>query len=69
MTTGTQAPGASADFASYAESLYRYAGAHLDPFSLRCWIIQRLMLDHGLEHRSAKEIYESVRAQDVGTRR
>jgi hypothetical protein len=54
----------------YAETLYRYAQRRLDPFSLRCWIIQRLMLDQGLAHPRAERVLESVLASvdpgDVG---
>ena len=53
-----------ADSVSYAECLYRYAAPRLDPFSLRCWIIQRLMLDEGLEHGCAEDVFEDVRAKD-----
>jgi hypothetical protein len=32
--------------------------SRVDPFSLRCWIIQRLMVDDGLEHESAERAFE-----------
>jgi hypothetical protein len=60
MTRDLSAPAAPADSVSYAESLYGYAAPRLDPFSLRCWIIERLMLDEGIEHRCAEEIFEYV---------
>jgi hypothetical protein len=47
---------------AYAETLYRYARPRLDAFSLRCWIIQRLMLDQGLAHECAERVFESVLA-------
>ena len=43
----------SADAVLYARSLHEYAAPHLDAFSLRCWIIQRLMLDLEVEHEAA----------------
>ena len=43
---------------AYAESLYRYAADRLDAFSLRCWIVRRLMLDAGLEHETAVHAFE-----------
>jgi hypothetical protein len=52
--------GAAADAVLYARSLHAYAARRLDPFSLRCWIIQRLMLDQGLEHETAELVYEEV---------
>ena len=45
---------------AHAESLYRYAATRLDAFSLRCWIIQRLMLDDGLGHENAERAFENV---------
>jgi hypothetical protein len=45
---------------AHAESLYRYAAPRLDAFSLRCWIIQRLMLDDGLGHENAERAFENV---------
>ena len=35
--------------------------SRLDEFSLRCWIIQRLMLDDGLDHESAERAFEHAR--------
>jgi hypothetical protein len=55
------------DSLAYAETLYVYAGDRLDPFSLRCWIIRRLMLDKGLEHACAERAFEH--AVDVVRRR
>jgi hypothetical protein len=49
------------DSLTYAESLYSYASSRLDAFSLRCWIIQRLMVDDGLEHESAERAFEYAR--------
>jgi hypothetical protein len=46
---------------TYADSLYRYASSRLDELSLRCWVIQRLMLDDGLEHESAERAFEHAR--------
>jgi hypothetical protein len=43
---------------AYAESLYRHAASRLDAFSLRCWIIRRLMLDDGLDHQGAERAFE-----------
>lgn len=47
--------------ATYAEQLYDYAGGRLDPHSLRCWIIGRLMLDEGLDHAGAEAAFEQAR--------
>ena len=55
---------ARADSVAYAECLYRYAAPRLDPFSLRCWIIQRLMLDNGIEHQRAAEVAEYVLSKE-----
>ena len=55
-------PVAPPDSLAYAESLYRYAGSRLDPYSLRCWIIRRLMLDDGLDHSCAELAFEHVLA-------
>ena len=46
----------------YAESLYDYAAERLDAFSLRCWVIRRLMADDALEHGCAEELFERVLA-------
>ena len=58
MSTPPQA--ARGESFAYAESLYGYAAGRLNPFSLRCWLIQRLMLDLGLEHGCAEEAVEHV---------
>jgi hypothetical protein len=67
-TTSTET--ALPDSLEYAESLYQYAAQRLDPFSLRCWIIRRLMLDDGLEHPIAEDVFDRVlaSANDVGGR-
>jgi hypothetical protein len=57
-------PPATLDSLAYAESLYHYAGDRLDPFSLRCWIVRRLMLDDGLDHSSAALAFEHVLAAE-----
>jgi hypothetical protein len=54
------------DSLTYADSLYRYASARLDEFSLRCWVIRRLMLDDGLEHESAERAFEHARENGTG---
>ena len=64
MTSDVSAPATPADSVAYAASLYGYAARRLDPFSLRCWVIQRLMLDEGLEHGCAEDVFEEVRAKD-----
>jgi hypothetical protein len=64
MTSDISVPATPADSVAYAETLYGYAARRLDPFSLRCWIIQRLMLDEGLEHGCAEDVFEDVRAKD-----
>jgi len=46
------------DSLAYADSLYSYASPRLDELSLRCWVIQRLMLDDGLDHASAERAFE-----------
>jgi hypothetical protein len=56
------APPAPLDSVAYAESLHGYAAQRLDAFSLRCWIIQRLMLDEGLDHSCAEDVCEHVLA-------
>jgi hypothetical protein len=48
------------DAEAYAESLYVYASARLDAYSLRCWIVQRLMLDLGLDHAQAVTALEAM---------
>ena len=62
-------PSAALDSLAYAESLCRYAGDRLDPFSLRCWIVRRLMLDDGLDHSSAERAFEHVVASERGAGR
>ena len=54
---------ARVDSLLYALSLHDYGANRLDPFSLRCWIIQRLMLDHGLDHACAEDVFEHVFAR------
>jgi hypothetical protein len=49
-----------ADAASYAASLHNHAACRLDSFSLRCWIIRRLMLDQGLGHDAAERTCDRV---------
>jgi hypothetical protein len=56
------------DSLAYAESLYEYAAQRLDAFSLRCWIIGRLMADDGLEHECAEELFERVLASALKKR-
>jgi hypothetical protein len=53
------------DSHAYAESLYRHAAFRLDAFSLRCWIIRRLMFDLGLDHGRAEDLFEDVHAAGV----
>jgi hypothetical protein len=48
------------DAEAYAESLYAYGSARLDAYSLRCWIVQRLMLDLGLDHDRAVTALEAT---------
>lgn len=60
MSTQSPAAGVPSDSLAYAETLYVYAARRLDAFSLRCWIIQRLMLDEGLEHTCAETAFEHV---------
>ena len=50
------------DSLAYATALHDYAAERLDAFSLRCWIIRRLMADDGLEHACAEELFERVLA-------
>ena len=70
MSTAAATEKAPPDALEYAESLYDYAVRRLDPFSLRCWIIRRLMLDRGLAHLAAEEVFDLVlaAATDVGNR-
>lgn len=49
------------DSLAYADSLYSYASPRLGELSLRCWVIQRLMLDDGLDHASAERAFEHAR--------
>jgi hypothetical protein len=60
MSTQSALQTAPVDSLAYAQSLYDYADQRLDAFSLRCWIIRRLMLDEGLEHLCAEEVFEHV---------
>ena len=62
MSTPSVQQTAPVDSLVYAQSLYNYAARRLDPISLRCWIIQRLMLDDGLEHGCAEDVFEHVLA-------
>jgi len=62
MSTRSIPRSATVDSHAYAESLYGYAAARLDAFSLRCWTIRRLMLDLGLDHGGAEELFEQVDA-------
>ena len=48
--------------ATYADQLYDHAAGRLDPDSLRCWIIGRLMLDEGVDHAAAEGAFESARS-------
>ena len=65
MSTQSVQQTAPVDSLLYARSLHDYAAHRLDPFSLRCWIIRRLMLDHGLEHGCAEEAFEHVLASTL----
>ena len=65
MSTQSVQQTAPVDSLVYAQSLHSYAAHRLDPFSLRCWIIQRLMLDHGLEHACAEDVFEHVLASTL----
>jgi hypothetical protein len=47
-----------------ADLLFHYACGRLDPGSLRCWIIQRLMLDEHLDHEHAEDAYARVIAAE-----
>ena len=61
MTFPTECPSeAVAEAILYARSLHEYAAPRLDAFSLRCWIIQRLMLDLELEHETAERACSAV---------
>ena len=62
MSTRSRPRSAPVDSHAYAESLYGYAACRLDAFSLRCWIIRRLMFDLGLDHARAEELFERVYA-------
>lgn len=62
MSTRATTPIAAVDSLAHAQSLYEYAAERLDPFSLRCWIIQRLMYDDGLEHECAETMVARVLA-------
>ena len=52
------------DTVAYADVLFHYACGRLDPCSLRCWIIQRVMLDEQLDHEHAEDAYERVIATE-----
>ena len=60
MSTQSVQQTAPVDSLVYAHFLYNHAAGRLDPISLRCWIIQRLMLDDGLEHGCAEDVFEHV---------
>lgn len=62
MSIPQSAQGAPADSLAYAESLYGYAAERLDALSLRCWIVQRLMLDEGLDHTGAETVFGQLLA-------
>ena len=71
MSTAPAEATAPPESLKYAQSLYDYAAQRLDPFSLRCWIIRRLMLDDGLEHVIAEQVVDRVLAsapKDMGAR-
>jgi hypothetical protein len=57
------------DPVAYAAGLRVYAGSTLEARSLHCWMVQRLMLDLGLEHGRAGEITEGVLALELPVRR
>jgi hypothetical protein len=65
MSTHSALQTAPVDSLAYAQSLYDYADQRLDAFSLRSWIIQRLMHDDGLEHECAEEAFEHVLASTL----
>lgn len=64
MTRDVRARAGSVDSMVYAESLYRYAAPRLDRSALRCWLIQRLMLDDGIDHRCAEDVVEHVLSKE-----
>jgi hypothetical protein len=51
---------ASPDPSAYAQSLYDYAAPTLTASSLRAWMVQRLMLDHRLDHARAEALAIAV---------
>jgi hypothetical protein len=51
---------ARTDPARYAAGLHAYAAPALDAQSLRAWLVQRLMLDLGLDHAAAQKLAVSV---------
>jgi hypothetical protein len=54
----------------HAEALYAYGAPLLDGFHLRCWIVQRLMLDCGLDHAAAEQVWARLpRRLPLGTAR
>lgn len=60
---------AEAEAALYAGSLRNYAASSLDPFSLRCWIIRRVMLDLELGHDAAERVCDRVLAKETAEER
>ena len=65
MSTQSALQTAPVDSLAYAQSLYDYAAQRLDAVSLRCWIIQRLMIDDELDHGCAEETFEHVLASTL----
>ena len=51
---------ARTDPARYAAGLHAYAAPILDAPSLQAWMVQRLMLDLGLDHDGAQELTVQV---------
>jgi hypothetical protein len=51
---------ARSDPSRYAASLHAYAAPTLDAASLRAWLVQRLMMDLGLDHAGAAELAARV---------
>lgn len=50
-----------AQASAYAADLYRYARNRVGAHMLRAWMIQRLMVDLGLDHDLAARTTEGVR--------
>jgi hypothetical protein len=53
-------PVGAAPASTYAAALCAYAAPKLDAWSLRCWLIHRLMRDEGLDHASAELIVDQL---------